>query len=63
MGGAVAVEFIFALPGLGSLLIDSIYQKDVLVVQAAVLLISVVFVASNLIVDLLYMIIDPRVRL
>ncbi|WP_323765846.1 ABC transporter permease [Marinovum sp.] len=63
MGGAVAVEFIFSLPGLGSLLIDSIYQKDVLVMQGAVLLIGVVFAASNLIVDLLYMIIDPRVRL
>ncbi len=63
MGGAVAVEFIFALPGLGSLLIDSIYQKDVLVMQGAVLLIGVVFALSNLIVDLLYMIIDPRVRL
>ena len=63
MGGAVAVEYIFSLPGLGSLLIDSIYQKDVLVMQGAVLLIGVVFAASNLIVDLLYMIIDPRVRL
>ena len=63
MGGAVAVEFIFALPGLGSLLIDSIYQKDVLVMQGAVLLIGVVFAASNLIVDLLYIVIDPRVRI
>lgn len=62
MGGAVAVEFIFSLPGLGSLLIDSIYEKDVLVMQGAVLLIGIVFAASNLIVDLLYMIIDPRVR-
>lgn len=63
MGGAVAVEYIFALPGLGSLLIDSIYQKDVLVMQGAVLLIGVVFAASNLIVDLLYIVIDPRVRI
>lgn len=62
MGGAVAVEYIFSLPGLGSLLIDSIYEKDVMVMQGAVLLIGVVFAASNLIVDLLYMIIDPRVR-
>ncbi len=63
MGGAVAVEYIFSLPGLGSLLIDSIYQKDVLVVQGAVLLIDVVFAVSNLVVDLLYIVIDPRVRL
>ena len=63
MGGAVAVEFIFALPGLGSLLIDSIYQKDVLVMQGAVLVISLVFALSNLLVDVLYIVIDPRVRL
>ena len=63
MGGAVAVEYIFALPGLGSLLIDSIYQKDVLVMQGAVLVISLVFALSNLLVDVLYIVIDPRVRL
>ena len=62
MGGAVAVEFIFSLPGLGSLLIESIYEKDILVIQGAVLVIGVAFALSNLIVDLLYMIVDPRVR-
>jgi ABC-type dipeptide/oligopeptide/nickel transport system permease component len=63
MGGAVAVEFIFYLPGLGSLLIEGIYEKDILVLQGAVLVIGVAFALSNLIVDLLYMIIDPRIRL
>lgn len=63
MGGAVAVEFIFSLPGLGSLLIEGIYEKDILVLQGAVLVIGVGFALSNLIVDLLYMIIDPRIRL
>lgn len=63
MGGAVAVEFIFSLPGLGSLLIEGIYEKDILVLQGAVLVIGVAFALSNLIVDLLYMIIDPRIRL
>jgi peptide/nickel transport system permease protein len=63
MGGAVAVEFIFSLPGLGSLLIEGIYEKDILVIQGAVLVIGVAFALSNLVVDLLYMIIDPRIRL
>jgi peptide/nickel transport system permease protein len=63
MGGAVAVEFIFSLPGLGSLLIEGIYEKDILVLQGAVLVIGVGFALSNLIVDLLYMVIDPRIRL
>ena len=63
MGGAVAVEFIFSLPGLGSLLIEGIYEKDILVIQGAVLVIGVAFALSNLLVDLLYMIIDPRIRI
>ena len=63
MGGAVAVEFIFSLPGLGSLLIEGIYEKDILIIQGAVLVIGVTFALSNLIVDVLYMLIDPRIRL
>ncbi|MBT7755498.1 MAG: ABC transporter permease, partial [Candidatus Magasanikbacteria bacterium] len=63
MGGAVAVEFIFSLPGLGSLLIEGIYEKDILVMQGAVLVIGVAFALSNLVVDLLYMVIDPRIRI
>lgn len=62
MGGAVAVEFIFSLPGLGSLLIEGIYEKDILVIQGAVLVIGVAFALSNLLVDVLYMIVDPRIR-
>jgi len=62
MGGAVAVEYIFSLPGLGSLLISAINEKDILVMQGAVLVIGVAFTVSNLIVDLLYMIVDPRIR-
>jgi len=63
LGGAVAVEFIFSLPGLGSLLIEGIYEKDILVIQGAVLVISVAFALSNLFVDILYILIDPRIRL
>ena len=62
MGGAVAVEFIFSLPGLGSLLIEGIYEKDILVIQGAVLVIGVAFALSNLLVDVLYMMVDPRIR-
>lgn len=62
MGGAVAVEYIFSLPGLGSLLISAINEKDILVMQGSVLVIGVAFTVSNLIVDLLYMIVDPRIR-
>jgi peptide/nickel transport system permease protein len=63
IGSAVAVEQIFALPGMGSLLIGSIYDKDVLVTQGVVLAIALVFILANLIVDLLYTLIDPRIRL
>ncbi|MCB1809215.1 MAG: ABC transporter permease subunit, partial [Candidatus Competibacteraceae bacterium] len=50
-------------PGLGSLLIEGIYEKDILIIQGAVLVIGVTFALSNLIVDVLYMLIDPRIRL
>ena len=60
IGAAVAVEHIFSLPGLGTLMIQSIYAKDLLVIQAVALVISAVFVAANLAVDLLYAAIDPR---
>lgn len=62
LGGAVAVEAIFAMPGIGSLLIDAILDKDLLVMQGAVLATGVAFALSNLIADLLLVIIDPRIR-
>ncbi|KAF1023656.1 MAG: Glutathione transport system permease protein GsiC [Paracidovorax wautersii] len=62
MGGAVSVEVVFAWPGLGQLLYDSINNLDYTVVQAAVTLAAVVFVAINLVVDVLYAWIDPRIR-
>ncbi len=63
MGGAVAVEYIFSIPGLGSLLIESIYEKDLLVMQGAVLVVGVAFAVTNLLVDILYLVVDPRIRL
>jgi peptide/nickel transport system permease protein len=60
--GAVLVEVTFALPGVGSLLIDSINQKDVPVVQGVSMVIVFVVVALNLVTDLLYLLVDPRIR-
>lgn len=63
LGGTVIIETVFAWPGVGRLLIDSISHRDYGVVQAAVLLIAGGFVFINLLVDILYGYLDPRVRL
>lgn len=60
--GAVIVETVFAWPGLGRLAVDSIASRDYPVVQAAVLLFSAVYIGINLILDLLYQVLDPRTR-
>ena len=60
--GAVIVEFTFGLNGLGSELISAVEEKDFAVVQAIALLFTLVFVFANLVVDVLYAVIDPRVR-
>jgi peptide/nickel transport system permease protein len=62
LGGSVIVEYVFARPGLGSLMVDAIYQRDYAVLQALVLLAAAVFIISSLIVDLLYGVLDPRLR-
>ncbi|HET6873732.1 MAG TPA: ABC transporter permease [Acidimicrobiales bacterium] len=62
IGGTIIVEVIFALPGLGLLTVQSIYQRDYLVVQACVLIVAVGFVLANFFVDLLYPLLDPRTR-
>lgn len=62
IGAAVVVESIFALPGVGSLLIAGIFSRDYLLVQGCVLIITVVYVAVNALVDLLYNVLDPRIR-
>jgi len=62
LGGAVIVETVFAWPGLGRLLIDSIAARDYAVVQASVVMLVVFFVAINIVVDMLYGVLDPRVR-
>ena len=62
LGGAVLTETVFARPGLGRLLVDSIASRDIAVVQATIMLLSTVFVLVNLGVDLLYVRLDPRIR-
>ncbi len=63
LGGAVVTETVFAWPGLGRLLVQSILARDFPVVQASVLLLATTFVAINLITDLIYGLLDPRIRL
>lgn len=63
LGGAVVTETVFSWPGVGRLVIDSIRLRDFPVVQAAVLVIAVIYVVVNLIVDVLYTVVDPRMRL
>jgi ABC-type dipeptide/oligopeptide/nickel transport system permease component len=62
MAQTVIVEKLFSWPGLGSLLVDSIFQRDIPVTQGCILTIIVVFLVVNLVVDLLYGVIDPRIR-
>ena len=62
IGGAVITEYVFALPGVGRLVVDAVFARDYPLVQGVVLLIAVGFIVSNLLVDLVYGWIDPRIR-
>jgi ABC-type dipeptide/oligopeptide/nickel transport system permease component len=62
LGGSLVVETVFAWPGLGRLMIDSIQLRDYTMIQAIVLIYAVLMLAVNLLVDLLYAVVDPRVR-
>jgi peptide/nickel transport system permease protein len=63
LGGAAVVETVFTLPGAGRLLVESIYARDYAVVQGCLLVIATVYIVVNLVVDLMYPLFDPRVRL
>ena len=63
LGGAVVVEEVFAVPGVGRMLLTAIVQRDYALVQGAVLGIAILFVGVNIIVDVLYGYLDPRIRL
>jgi peptide/nickel transport system permease protein len=62
MGQAVVVEKLFSWPGIGSLLVDSVLQRDVPTVQGCILVIVLFFLTINMLIDLLYAVIDPRIR-
>ena len=61
MGGSAIVEIIFGLPGLGNTLINAIFNRDYPVVQGATMVLAFIFIFANLIVDLLYGVLDPRI--
>ncbi|MDP2856760.1 MAG: ABC transporter permease [Bacillota bacterium] len=61
-GGAVVAETVFALPGTGRLMVDSVKRRDYPVIQATILLAALLYVVVNLLVDVLYTLVDPRVR-
>lgn len=62
LSGAVVVEYVFGWPGLGSLIVDSVFKRDYAVIQGTVLLLAAAFVLVNLAVDLLHGVLDPRLR-
>jgi len=63
VAGAVVTETIFNIPGIGQLIINSVERRDYAVIQGVVLFVTFIYVIINLIVDLLYGVVDPRVRL
>lgn len=62
LGGAIVTEVVFAWPGLGRLIVDSISQRDFPVVQGSILMLATIFVFANLLVDLSYSLLNPRIR-
>ncbi|MBL7502488.1 ABC transporter permease subunit, partial [Frankia sp. CNm7] len=62
IGGTVIVEYLFSLPGLGQLVVSSITSRDLITVQGVVVFVAVVYVALNMLVDVSYTWLDPRVR-
>lgn len=63
MGGSIVIEQVFALPGLGRLLLSAVYTRDIPLIQGLVMFITTVVVVSNFVVDVLYAYLDPRIRL
>jgi peptide/nickel transport system permease protein len=62
LGGTVVIEQIFGLPGIGSMILTGINQRDYPVVQGGVLIVALMFVLINIVVDVLYAASDPRIR-
>lgn len=62
LGGAIITETVFAWPGVGRLIVQSVLKRDFPVVQVSVILLAMIFILSNLVVDILYTVVDPRIR-
>jgi peptide/nickel transport system permease protein len=62
IGGVIVTESVFTIPGLGRLTVDAVLARDYPTIQAVVLLFSVVYVMINLAVDMIYTVLDPRIR-
>jgi peptide/nickel transport system permease protein len=62
VGGAVVVEQVFNIPGVGRLIISAVLRRDYPVVQGVVLVVGAIYVVINLLVDLAYLLLDPRIR-
>ena len=62
LGGVVVIEEVFSLPGIGRLLIQSISQRDYPVVQVSVLSIGLLLITANIVVDVIYAYLDPRIK-
>jgi peptide/nickel transport system permease protein len=62
LAGTVIVETLFAIPGLGQLIVQSVFNRDYMILQGALLFVAVTYVVINMLIDLLYLAIDPRVR-
>jgi peptide/nickel transport system permease protein len=62
IGGTIVIEQIFTIVGLGTLLVRAIFTRDYLVVQGAIVIVAVGFVLVNFLVDILYAVLDPRIR-
>jgi len=63
LAGTVLVESVFAIPGLGRLIVDAVLLRDYPMVQGAVLVVATLFIVINALTDILYTVVDPRVRL
>jgi peptide/nickel transport system permease protein len=62
LGGVVIIEYVFGVPGLGSLVVESVFKRDYAILQSVVLLLSAMFIVTTLVVDVLYGVLDPRLR-
>jgi len=62
IGGAVVTETVFGLPGVGNLVVSAVTRRDYPVIQGALLIVAAIYVVINFLVDLLYTVVDPRVR-